>query len=128
MLSTSTLICWKWNLYSRQKKLFAKWIRTSKGNICSMPQLNVNILTITSSCHCFVCKILLLWGLNLINNLYMNMVESFSWNYWGSFQDEMFYFNFNTAKCQRDLIVVKLWFKKTVLESCGKSLCCFNQS
>ena len=67
-------------------------------------------------------------SLNLINNLYINMVESFSWNYWGSFQDEMFYFNFNTAKCQRDLIVVKLWFKKTVLESCGKSLCCFNQS
>ena len=36
-------------------------------------------------------------------------VESFSLETKGeSFQDEMFYLNFNTTKCQRDLIVVKL--------------------
>ena len=58
-----------------------------------------------------------------------NAVESFSLKTkGGSFQDEMFYLNFNTAKCQRDLIVEKLKFKKTVLESCEESLCWFNHS
>ena len=65
------------------KKLSAKWMRTSKGNICSMLQLNVNILTITSQCRCFCCCYF--WGLNLINlmkrmslNLFLETIEELS--------------------------------------------------
>ena len=83
--------------------LFAKQKMISTGNMGQLFIQQQAIVTI-------LCARILLLEVESNNQLNEeDAVESFSLETKGeSFQDEMFYLNFNTAKCQRDLIVVKL--------------------